>query len=99
MKLKSILQVIKCSHCRCALPVLEHKRMLNFTEGETTLFCKNCHRRMLVIPFIEWNNLQRENFERPQQVQQEAKRLNANANREPQREGDKNRNRRRRRKR
>jgi len=73
MKLKSILQVVKCSHCRCAVPLLEHKRMLNFTEGETTLFCKNCHRRIGVILFPEWNRLQREKFEHPELAEQEAR--------------------------
>lgn len=99
MKLKSILQTIKCSHCRCALPVLEHKRILNFTEGETTLFCKNCHRKIGMIPFIEWNKLQRDKFEKPELAQQEAKRLNANRGNEREGERGRGNNRRRRRRR
>ncbi len=82
MKLKSILQVIKCPDCRSALPVLEHKRVLNFTEGDTTLCCKNCHVKLGIIPFSEWNKLQRENFEKPELAIREAKRAEPNRNRD-----------------
>lgn len=91
MKLKSILQTIKCPHCRCTVPVLEHKRVLNFTEGDTTLVCKNCHIKLGIIPFIEWNKLQREKFEKPELAVREAKRAEPDGNR------DRNRRRRRRR--
>lgn len=89
MKLKSILQIIKCPQCRCTVPVLEHKRVLNFTEGDTTLVCKNCHVRLGVIPFPQWNDLHRQNFEKPAQAIREAQRS------QPSRNGDQRRRRRR----
>ncbi len=82
MKLKSILQILKCPQCRCVASVLEHKRMLNFTERETTLFCKNCHVRLGIIPFLQWNELHRENFEKPAQALREAQRFQPERNRD-----------------
>ncbi len=82
MKLKSILQSIKCPQCRSSLPVLEHKRILNFTEGDTTLVCKNCHTKLGIIPFAEWNQLQRDKFEKPELAAREAKRAEPNRNRD-----------------
>lgn len=93
MKLKSILQQIKCPHCRCTAGVLEHKRVLNFTEGETSLYCKNCRVRLGTLPFTEWNQLQRENFEKPELAVREAERVRPDRNRS--RERDRRRRRRR----
>jgi|GEM_PF-7078820 len=65
MKIVTLNQTLKCSKCRAQHAMRTCRRILNFTEGEVTYYCRNCRTRILTLPFARWNELNRQYFENP----------------------------------
>jgi len=57
MKAHSLEDRIRCQECKQASFLIHLKRILNFTEGEVYFSCKNCRRKLGMLPFSKWNEL------------------------------------------
>ncbi len=57
MKIQTLDQSLKCATCKVQHLVKTCRKLMNFTAGEITFFCRNCRTKIGFLNFGRWNSL------------------------------------------